>query len=154
MKIYFLFNTAININGKWFLPFEQYEVIDEVEMEMVNHTTRSGWPITAKKILQTHYTIERDGIEYNIPYQAGGLTDVKIPEEWSNRHKIWYDKNSDGIKDYIKAAQEYLNIEIRFRPETSNWYRSQFPKTPEERKVGAKPSKTTEDANRENIPER
>jgi hypothetical protein len=137
MKKYFLFNIAINIDNKWFLPFEQYELIGETVIPLVFHITRSGYMLEKEGSAQLHYIIKKDDQEHIIPSSAGVITDIVIPKEWVNRNRLWFEKTTDNIRDYIKAAAEYLNIEIRYRPETSAWYRESKGEKPKQiEKIG------------------
>ena len=148
MELYFIFNIAINVQNQWFLPFQQYKFLREELIPMVDHQTRSNWPIRSKYALHKHIVFEKDGIEYKVPVEAGVVVDFVVPEEYADRHKIWYDAITDGITDYIKAAAEYLNIEIRYRPESSRWYRENYPKNvpAEDTKVGSPKTKETKNA--------
>jgi hypothetical protein len=65
----------------------------------------------------------RDEEEILIPEESGVVVDFLVPEEWKRREELWYKDGSDNIRDYIKAAAKYLNIEIRYRPEAAGWYR-------------------------------
>jgi hypothetical protein len=65
----------------------------------------------------------RNEEEILIPEESGVVVDFLVPEEWKRREELWYKDGSDNIRDYIKAAAKYLNIEIRYRPEAAGWYR-------------------------------
>lgn len=143
--MYLLLNTAINVQNKWFLPFEQYEFVREEMMPLVPHITRSGYSMPKDAAEQKHYVVKHEEQEYTLPADVGVITEVEIPKEWSNRNRLWYEKTTDNITDYIKAAAEYLNIEIRFRPETASWYRDNIrANDPVKIKPGAKSPKDLE----------
>ncbi len=123
MKEYFTFNMAIKLQGEWFLPHQQCEVIGTQKIPLVTHQTRNGWPIIKEQTRSLHYEVLRDGQTYVVPKEAGVVLDFEIPEEFVNKYIYEERFYSDNITDYIKAAAEYLNVEIRFRPETARWYR-------------------------------
>jgi hypothetical protein len=123
MDLYVLINIPINVQNLWFLPFEQYPLVREEMAAIVSHRTRSGYPITSNKALHNHYVVLRDEEEILIPEESGVVVDFLVPEEWKRREELWYKDGSDNIRDYIKAAAKYLNIEIRYRPEAAGWYR-------------------------------
>lgn len=123
MDLYVLINIPVNVQNLWFLPFEQYPLVREEMSVIVPHRTRSGYPITSKKELHNHYVILRDEKEILIPEESGVVVDFLVPEELKRREELWYKDGSDNIRDYIKAAAKYLNIEIRYRPEAAGWYR-------------------------------
>ena len=123
MDLYVLINIPINVQNLWFLPFEQYPLVREEMAAIVSHRTRSGYPITSNKALHNHYVILRNEEEILIPEESGVVVDFLVPEEWKRREELWYKDGSDNIRDYIKAAAKYLNIEIRYRPEAAGWYR-------------------------------
>ena len=123
MDLYVLINIPINVQNLWFLPFEQYPLVREEMAAIVSHRTRSGYPITSNKALHNHYVILRNEEEILIPEESGVVIDFLVPEEWKRREELWYKDGSDNIRDYIKAAAKYLNIEIRYRPEAAGWYR-------------------------------
>ena len=123
MDLYVLINIPINVQNLWFLPFEQYPLVREEMAAIVSHRTRSGYPITSNKALHNHYVVLRDEKEILIPEETGVVVDFLVPEEWKRREELWYKDGSDNIRDYIKAAAKYLNIEIRYRPEAAGWYR-------------------------------
>lgn len=123
MRKYLLMNMAIMVQDKWFLPFEQYEVLREENIALIYHETRSNWRLKPTGSVQKHYVIDREGMEFILPEEVGVLVDFEIPKDWINRNRLWFEKTTDNIRDYIKAAKEYLNIDIRFRPETAKWYR-------------------------------
>ncbi len=139
MNEYFTFNMAIKLQGAWFLPHQQYDVVGTEVIPLVSHQTRSGWPIPQEVSRSLHYNIERDGQMYTVPEEAGVVLDFKIPEEFVNKYIYEERFYSDNITDYIKAAADFLNIEIRFRPETSKWYRESRQK--EKQGVPIKPFK-------------
>lgn len=116
METFVVFNLAINVNGEWFLPFQQEKLLNIVRVPLVPHITRSGYKITSTKVLHDHYVVERNGLQYNIPIEAGNITNEIIPEEWVNRYILEERYRSDNIKDYILAAQKYLNIKITGGP--------------------------------------
>jgi hypothetical protein len=142
MTEYFTFNMAIKLQGKWFLPHQQYEIVGTEVIPLVSHQTRSGWPIPQEVSRSLHYNVLRDGDIYTVPQEAGAVLNFEIPQEFVN--KYIYEENfySDNITDYIKAAAKYLNIEIRFRPETAKWYRDS--KEVERPKVPIQPFKVGE----------
>lgn len=123
MTFYVLINIPINVQNLWFLPFEQYELVREEMAKLVAHRTRSGYPIESKKTLHNHYVVLRDKQEIMIPEESGVVVDFLVPPEFVRREELWYNDGSDNIRDYIKAAAKYLNIEIRYRPEAAGWYR-------------------------------
>jgi len=126
-------SMAINIEGKWMLPFSQYEHVDTVQEPLVPHQTRSGHKIIATHHLHDHYVV-KDNIDetrtITVPAQCGVLVDFKIPEEYINRHIYNEKSRSDNIVDYIKAAADYLNIEIRYQAEYASWYTARFKSEP------------------------
>lgn len=126
MELYLFLNMPIQVGGKWFLPFEQYPLVRKEMVPMVAHNTRSGYRLIPQRVLEPHYVVLRDGQEYSIPEVAGVTMDFLIPEEWVRRQEYWHSLGSDNIRDYIKAAADYLNIEIRYRPEAAGWYRKQL----------------------------
>ena len=123
MDLYVLINIPINVQNLWFLPFEQYPLVREEMSVIVPHRTRSGYPITSNKALHNHYVILRNEEEILIPEESGVVVDFLVPEEWKRREELWYKDGSDNIRDYIKAAAKYLNIEIRYRAEAAGWYK-------------------------------
>jgi len=125
MTKYVLFNGAISVDNTWFVPFEQCELIEERTIPLVAHTTRSGYMLEKEGSMQLHYVVRKNDKEYIVPASSGVVTDVLIPKEWMNRHRLWYEKSTCNTRDFIKAAEKYLNIEIRYRPETSAWYRKE-----------------------------
>ncbi len=134
MTEYFTFNMAIRLQGEWFLPHQQCEITGTQMIPLVNHQTRNGWLIPQVMSRSLHYDVVRDGQTYTVPTEAGVVLDFEIPEEFVNKYLYEERFYSDNIRDYIKAAAEYLNIEVRFRPETSKWYRDSkketMPKVP------------------------
>lgn len=120
--MYFTFNIPIQIEGQWFLPRHQYEIISESMIALVDHRTHFG-RFTPDRAVEKHYEIEHGGVNYIVPERAGVILDFKIPEEFLNLYLLEEKRYSDNITDYIKAAAKYLNIEVRFRPEAARWYR-------------------------------
>ena len=146
--LYVILSMAIQVQNQWFLPFQQYKFLREELIPIVPHVTRSNWPIRPNFVLHNHFVFEKEGVEYTVPEEAGVIVDFKVPEEWVDRHQIWYEAITDGITDYIKAAAKYLNIEVRFRPESSRWYRETYPKyvPPKDAKEGDRHIKETQNA--------
>ncbi len=123
MKEYFTLNIAIEVAGEWFLPFEQYEIKGFIMMPLVHHRTREGYTLRQKTVEENHFVVKKNEKTIAVPARAGAVVNFEIPEEFVNRHQYLYDLKTDGITDYIKAAAKYLNIQIRFRPESAKWYR-------------------------------
>lgn len=112
---------GIMIDGEWFLPFQQLKLLDMEMRPMVDHITRSGFKLTSKTSSHLHYLVERNGINYFLPFESGYITNKKIPEEWVNRYILEERYRSDNITDYVKAAKKYLNIEIKAGPDIAWW---------------------------------
>lgn len=145
MELYFLINMPINVSNLWFLPFEQYPLVRQEMAPMVKHRTRGGYQITSTRKLHLHYVVLRNETEVYLPQEAGAITDFLIPQEWVQREKYFHSLGDDKIRDYIKAAADYLNIEIRYRPEAAGWYRKLLggDKIKEHENVGGKTPRET-----------
>lgn len=124
--MYFTIGTAINVDGKWFLPFEQYELIDRIQVPMVAHITRGGRKFLPTHHLHEHVVVQREEDVHTLPIDAGTITEYEIPKAYVNRHILNEKRRSDNITDYVKAAEEHLNIEIRYQAEYAKWYTAQF----------------------------
>ena len=122
----FTINMPILIQGRWFLTHEQFGVLEEKMIPLVDHELRwrDRLPVVAQKEL--HYVVTNSPQEYEVPARAGAIVNVKYPEEWINKYLFEERMYSDNITDYIKAAWEYLNIKIEHRPQFAWWYRQRF----------------------------
>lgn len=123
MSLFLTLNVAVNIADRWFLPFQQYPFLREEMAEVVPHATRSGFKLVDHGGFHPHYVVLRDGLEFYLPIEAGTITDKKVPVEYVDRHRFWHSLGDDKIRDYVKAAKDYLNIEITYGPDYAGWYR-------------------------------
>lgn len=121
-------SMSINVNGEWFLPFQQVRLIDIIQSPLVDHTTRSGFKIPELTVLHQHFLVERNNVQYMIPVEAGYVTDKKIPEEWVNRHMLEQRYRSDNIIDYVKAVRKFLNINMHGGADIAWWRKINRPK--------------------------